>query len=290
MKILLVFNPKAKGCRQIEPSVLTEAMKRAGADVELVSTGRPDIAVAEARGKGYDRLAVAGGDGTLRSALVDCDCPVAIMPLGTTNSVARSLKLPFDPVGMSTLAATGMEQDIDMAMVRGPNIPDGEQYSILCTSAGLDAEIVDRYERTRIKHGPSLIRYSLLSLNTAIDYPFLPMRVFADGLPVEANSRYTLVSIMKIYAGWFSYSPDADPSDGLLDLAAMRYAGPMGHTEGVVRAYLSKPPRRSTIAKAKKIRIESSYDIKVQIDGEPCGKLPIEIESLPARAKIILPV
>jgi diacylglycerol kinase (ATP) len=94
--------------------------------VQLIETASRDetIRLAEkACREGIPRVIAAGGDGTINavvSALVDCQrrqgdsATLAVLPLGTGNDLARSLKMPFDPTEAIHVCLTGRTALIDV--------------------------------------------------------------------------------------------------------------------------------------------------------------------------------
>ena len=93
---LLVYNPKAGGAaRRIDVEGVVARAASRGLALVAVPTERPRHAtelVAGRLGKDLDLVAVAGGDGTLgeaAEALLGTAVPIAILPAGTANVVAR---------------------------------------------------------------------------------------------------------------------------------------------------------------------------------------------------------
>ncbi|HEX5159395.1 MAG TPA: diacylglycerol kinase family protein [Ktedonobacterales bacterium] len=72
------------------------------------------------RDQGYDLVVAAGGDGTVGAVathLTGSELPLAILPLGTANDVARSLYLPMDISEACVAIAGAIPMDIDVGQV-----------------------------------------------------------------------------------------------------------------------------------------------------------------------------
>lgn len=72
------------------------------------------------RDQGYDLVVAAGGDGTVGAVathLTGSELPLAILPLGTANDVARSLYLPMDVNEACVAIAGAIPMDIDVGQV-----------------------------------------------------------------------------------------------------------------------------------------------------------------------------
>lgn len=84
------------------------------------------------RDQGYDLVIAAGGDGTVgavASQLVGSDLPMAILPLGTANDVARSFYLPMDVTQACGILAGAVPLDIDVGQVI-PGLVEPGAYSV----------------------------------------------------------------------------------------------------------------------------------------------------------------
>lgn len=97
MRAVLFHNPSS-GSKGFEKDDILAALKLADIDAAYVST--KGSAVEEAFDKKADLFIAAGGDGTIRTVISgarDRGVPVAILPLGTANNVARSLGIAGTP-------------------------------------------------------------------------------------------------------------------------------------------------------------------------------------------------
>ena len=113
-KIVLFQNP-ASGAPSPEPrrrirdrlEAISDSLTEVIVDRDMNLAGR----AAETAQENADLVVVAGGDGTVREvagALVSTDIALAIIPLGTFNNLALSLKLPIDPDAVCDLIEAGL--------------------------------------------------------------------------------------------------------------------------------------------------------------------------------------
>jgi diacylglycerol kinase family enzyme len=95
--------------------------------------------------EGLGRVVACGGDGTITDVLDVLvnypDVPLAIVPLGTGNLLARNLDIPLDLKEAVAVAVSGRIREIDLGRVNG-------QVFVLNVSAGLDAEIMAQTDTT----------------------------------------------------------------------------------------------------------------------------------------------
>lgn len=276
-KALLIVNPAAGTRTGWTPDDLARLVRSHGLEVDCVVERCASEVAADAQERGYDLVIAAGGDGTVRSVACATTLPVAILPAGTSNSVARSLGIPLDMKSAARVAATGHVADVDLGEAEGPNLREPRMSFLLCASAGFDAEAARRYEMKRRRRG-SILAYAAIAVKTGLDFQQRDIRVLAEGHCV-ALGKMTIVSNMRHYAGWLTPAPDATPTDGLLDLVAVRSFGVFGLVGAAVDALLGlhQRPSRALVQRLASMRLESDYDLPVEIDGEPVGFLPVDI-------------
>jgi diacylglycerol kinase family enzyme len=159
MRALLVVNPKATTTTERGRDVLARALG-SEVDLEVVYTARrghaADLARTAAQG-GLDLVVTLGGDGTVNEVVnglmaVSGDAAarpaLAVVPGGSTNVFARALGLPREwPEGTGTILEAlrlGRARTIGLGMA-------DERYFTFCAGMGLDAAVVRRVERARLR-------------------------------------------------------------------------------------------------------------------------------------------
>jgi diacylglycerol kinase family enzyme len=173
MRALLVVNPKATTTSERGRDVLVRAL-RSEVDLTVEYTRRRGHAADLAHRAVTDRMDVVvalGGDGTvnevvnglLRDGPAERVPALGVVPGGSTNVFARALGLPRDAV-----EGTGVLLD---ALHDGRSRPIGlgradGRYFTFCAGFGLDAEVVRKVERARLRgkaSTPGLYIRSLVS-------------------------------------------------------------------------------------------------------------------------------
>jgi len=121
-RALLVSSPHAGNAARA--GQVTTQLKRLGITVaKKIPVGELDHSQPQGalwREQGYDLVVAAGGDGTVgavASHLTGTELPLAILPLGTANDVARSLYLPMDVAEACVAIAGALPMDIDVGQV-----------------------------------------------------------------------------------------------------------------------------------------------------------------------------
>jgi diacylglycerol kinase (ATP) len=117
MRATLFHNPSA-GHKADKDDILA-AMKLADFDVRYVSVKQDDVE--QALGKKTDLIVIAGGDGTITEIITklrDRSIPVAVLPLGTANNIARSLGVSGTPQELVETWKLDNTRPLDVGMVK----------------------------------------------------------------------------------------------------------------------------------------------------------------------------
>ncbi|MEE6273993.1 diacylglycerol/lipid kinase family protein [Georgenia wangjunii] len=122
----VVFNPSKSADGERLRSLVTQSAAEAGLSEPLwfeTTVEDPGLGQArEALAAGASVVIAAGGDGTVRAvaeALAGTTTPMALLPLGTGNLLARNLDLPLgDQREMVTVALTGRDRPMDLGWLR----------------------------------------------------------------------------------------------------------------------------------------------------------------------------
>src|SRR5512146_2150365 len=110
--IVVIYNPAARRASEGKIARATAYLEKKGFAVELLRTetaGHARQLAAEARGRTPHLIVAAGGDGTVNeviNGIARTDTPLGVLPLGTTNVLARELDIPEDIYGALDTAVT----------------------------------------------------------------------------------------------------------------------------------------------------------------------------------------
>ena len=243
--------------------------------------------------KGRLRAVVAaGGDGTVaeivnRSA---ADVPVSVYPLGTANLLARYFHLECDPVALANTLAEGATVRLDAGSANG-------RIFLSMVGCGFDGEVVDRLHRMRAGRHISYWTYARPIIEAIQSYAYHDVRVgyeLADGtqVPVDGHTaRWVFVVNLPDYAGGLRLAPDAVGTDGMLDLCTFGQ-GSLWHGLkylGFVAIGQHKVLADCTTARVRGCGSSRPRRCAYQLDGDPGGFLPLDIEVLPERMTLVAP-
>jgi diacylglycerol kinase family enzyme len=218
MRAMLLVNPKATTTNARRRDVLIRAL---GAAVELTVEetryrGHAASLSATARAKGYDVVAVLGGDGTINETVNGLLNPVnghdtahqddpsagrpalIVIPGGSANVFARALGLPNDAVDATGAVLEALREGRRRTVGLGQALWDGEsRYFTFCSGMGYDAEVVRAVEGLRgtgRKATPTRYVNTALRHYVATDKRHPAMTLTGPGIPAARGVYMAIIS------------------------------------------------------------------------------------------------
>ncbi len=225
MRVTLMHNPTA-GQGHPTGDELTAVISAAGYKVRYQSTKEKDYA--QVLQAAADLVVVAGGDGTIRKVanlLVGCDVPIAMIPLGTANNIAKSLGITGTMKELVHSWSGARRRKLDVGVVRAPW---GKNYFFEGMGCGLFTDVMAALDAKETEDPAIFARtdnpigVALRALRAALaDQRALNLRVSVDG--ADLSGRYLMLEALNIrHVGPNLFlAPDADPGDGLLDFVLL---------------------------------------------------------------------
>ncbi|MET7344006.1 diacylglycerol kinase family protein [Streptomyces sp. NPDC087866] len=234
-RTVVVVNPTVADEEQRETlRLVLEQYGRHGA--EFVDTTADDPGGGQAAAAvrdGASLVVVCGGDGTIRAAadrLAGTGVPLAVVPCGTGNLLARNLGLPVAPAEALAAALGGTERRIDLGRIEGDGLP--ATHFTAMSGAGLDAAMLEN-TGSAAKAAIGWPAYVVAGLR-GLRAPRMSVSVRLDGGPVlRRTARMVLLANIGDVQGGATLVPSARPDDGLLDLALFDPHGPGGWLRAV---------------------------------------------------------
>ncbi|WP_405624970.1 diacylglycerol kinase family protein [Streptomyces sp. NBC_00016] len=219
----VIFNPTVTGeaDREALRGVLEGHGHRAPVFIETTAEDPGTGQTAGAVRDGARLVVVCGGDGTLRAAadaLADSGVPMAVVPCGTGNLLARNLGLPLSPVDALDAALSGAPHRLDLGRIEGDGLT--ATHFAAMSGAGLDAEIMEHTD-DRAKSVLGWPAYVLAAVGT-LRTPRMRLTVRLDDAPaLRRTARMVLIGNVGTVQGGTTLLPAARPDDGQLDLLVL---------------------------------------------------------------------
>ena len=287
-RIQLIVNPiSGKGLGGEAVAQLEQRLQAAWPQVEVatfVTQRRADAQTFAASLDGRTSLVVVvGGDGTLHEVINgQIEIPLTVFPTGTGNAFATDRGLQGDFEAFDQLLRTGVVERFDLGVAN-------EQKFINMAAAGILGQIhrafwQHRHERERMGR---LVREVLRVLGR---HEFPPVSVRCDGAEATQSLSIVVVGNTALYAPGVRFTPDASPSDGLLDVCTFPVPSPLDLPRWLVALlrgrHLDLPEIR--YQRARNVRLEGPA-VPCHLDGEYMGTTPLTISIRPRSVAVLVP-
>ena len=290
MKTFIIINP-VSGARHMEDAALERAALINFPDAQGAFTkyaGHATELAAQAVKDGYERVIVAGGDGTINEtakALVGTQTALGIVPKGSGNGLARELGMPL----LYEEAWTALQKAVPVACDVGQ--ANGEYFFNLA-GVGIEAEIARQFA----EHGKHGARgkwpYFKLGAKAVFTYQPKTLRVRYNGKD-EILTPLTLVFANGTqYGSNFKIAPRANLSDGLFDMVEVL---PVSKFKLALAAptFFSKTFRPVEVTRTQRTAeavINYDGEIVYHLDGEPkVTQNELKISLLPKALRLLVP-
>ena len=290
MRLLVIYNPvsgRGRSRRLFEKVI--DHLEAWGCHLRVIETaaaGDAEMWLRRLHVRSYDRVVIAGGDGTINEAvngLADgnADCPLAIIPTGTANVLACEMGLPVNADIIARTIVCGKAVPVALGMA-------DSRYFILMAGAGFDAHVVAGVSPTQ-KARLGKLAYVLSSFRTFFSYRFPRYRVTVDDRVFEVAS--VIVTNACHYAGPYVIAPTARLQAARLHICLFERSGRLAAFKYGLGLLLGRLPRMSgfTIVEGKRIQIAGPPLDPVQIDGDLSALLPLDIRMLNEAIDLVVP-
>lgn len=251
---------------------------------------------------GVKTIIVLGGDGTINeviNGISDFDQVIlGYIPTGSSNDLARSLKVPKDPIiSLEHILSPTEFKYVDIGIIKMMESGTDRKFAV-STGLGFDAAICEEALRSNIKNvlnkfGLGKLTYVIIALKQLISCPFLEGDVIVDGKIIHSYKKILLITAMihKFEGGGMRIAPAANPFDGKLsvciahDLSKLRVLsvlpfllfGKHTHFKGI------------ETFDCKTLEINLHKPTIVHVDGEYPGSFQhVEVSCAPKQLRIIL--
>ncbi len=167
--VLLIVSPHA-GHATLSPGDLLRSAGLTVAETLPVSALDRNLPLgAQWRAQGIHAVIAAGGDGTLgaiATQLAGSGLPMGILPMGTSNDSARSLRVPIDPAEAARAIAEGIPTPVDVGLVL-PALTEPGALARDAAIAGADAQLsgIAPQHAALASHGAYFMHALTLGLN-----------------------------------------------------------------------------------------------------------------------------
>lgn len=287
--VLVIMNPASgQGDADKRRQRVEARLREAGVPFEIRETEGEGDALRWARGTDADLVIVAGGDGTVMEAMSglienEREVPLAQLPAGTANLLARALTVPVDLDEALDLALGGVAVKMDVGY-----LPQHERYFALVAGAGWDARMIEDAPR-EIKDRFGFLAYLLSGFKALFTLRSADVTLEVDG----ESHRLRAHTVMLVNVGEVAGTRlrMGSPHDGKLDLTVLAPHTPWGLLRLATRLISGNFENTRDLRHfaAERVAVRTSPELEFQVDGEPLGHTPFHAEVVPSGALLVVP-
>jgi len=283
---VLVYNPAAGRFPLSEKRLkaLLENLDRYGIRAEAAMTRPLQEPSTWLNLKDTDLLIVYGGDGTLHGVIeqaVKWKVPVALLPAGTTNVLARELGIPRDPEQALSLVGRRKLQKIHLGQANG-------KYFHLMAGIGFDGYVISRMNQP-MKKVLGIGAYWLAAAIAILRYPLPPFELKIEGEVHQGT--FAVIGNARYYGGEFLVTPRASVKESCLDVCLFTGRQRWRYLSYLLGILSGKHLHYHDVIYRKVQHVELSGDssVPIQMDGELIGHGPMEFISSSEGLEVVVP-
>lgn len=286
---LLIINPNSRQGAEAELDEGLARLAQAGITVVRVASQSPEQSVQAVREhrNNVDLVIMGGGDGTISSmaaTLYECGLPLAVLPLGTANDLARSLGLTGGLEQAFDTIIAGRRQRIDLGVVN-------KHYFFNVAHLGLGVKVTQELT-DELKKQWGVFSYLKAFFVALARVKQFKVRLVADGVHYRQRSIQMAVGNGRYYGGGNVIDEATRIDDGQLSLYSLR---PQTVWELLTLAPLLRDGRqrynrRVFYIQAKHIEITAgAKPMAIHADGEPVTQTPATFTVIPQALAVLMP-
>jgi len=300
---LLIHNPNAGLGGRGRRRILDEARRilfAGGIEAHLAETRGPGDATEmayRASTEGRQLVIACGGDGTLNEVVNGLAMqqnghrvPLALLPAGTANVLAKELGLPWDIPKAAVRLLRGEVKDIALGLATPLAAPERKRYFLSVAGAGPDGMIVYSID-LGLKARVGILAYWWQGVRQLFRHRFPHFRVVTEDRKLDVS--LVVVGRTKNYGGPFQITTEADLYTDQFEMMALTTQSGFRYLTYVPTLWLGKMRGCEGVHfwKSDSIVCEplDRHRVYAQIDGEPLAQLPVEFKIVPRALKLLVP-
>lgn len=288
-RVLLIVNPASRRAARLRPKVV-KAFAKAQVECDFMLTEAPGGAatIAKTHAHKYDAVFTLGGDGTVMEvlgALAHHGPPVGVLAGGTANVVARTFRIPLNPIRAIPMLLNGDEARMDLG-----RLGDGRRFAI-GVGVGLDATMISEAP-ARLKKRFGFMAYVIGGFKAVLQNRKFELRLTVDGVVYNRQASALLVANFgAVLNELVSFGDGIVQDDGLLD-ACVFSPDNLRDSLRVLWRMMRKdfsPDPCMFYKSGREFRIETLPQMEAQADGELLGGTPVSVSVDPLAGCLLIP-
>lgn len=235
----------------------------------------------------------AGGDGTVGAAadqLAGTDAVIAILPLGTSNDVARSLGIASDPVRAAAELTTGVVRAIDVGQLVVPGQRD--RHFVHAATAGLNVHFAELATQSTVRRRFGRLTYAVAGIRALRRHQPFDCTIEYDGTTETLRLVQLSVINAPVFGGMLDLRiPGARMDDRTLSIIAVEEGPALRLLLGGLLAVAGRRGEGFGVRTITTHRLHAQVDrpLDVSLDGEVVAQLPADFVVKAKGLRVVTP-
>lgn len=239
-------------------------------------------------------IVAAGGDGTagaVANYLVNTGAVLGVLPLGSSNDFARSLRIPTRPGPAARLLSMGKVVTIDVGRLTVPGKP--ARYFIHAATVGLNVSFARLATKASLRRRFGRLTYAIAAATALHQRESFDCELHHDGLIEHLTLVHLAFINAPIFGGFLGMRvPGVNLDDRMLDVIAVEHIS----TRRLLLAAalpilnLTRPVPGIRTLRARSLQVRTAQELDVALDGEIQATLPAGFEVAGAALRVVTPL
>jgi diacylglycerol kinase (ATP) len=228
-------------------------------------------------------IIAVGGDGTVTlvaSEAIKTNIPMAIVPAGSANGMARELNIPENASKAFDIVLNGEEKRTDVISI------NGEHLCLHLSDIGINAQLVKYFQQGNVR---GKIGYAFALVKALTRRRKMRVSINSKNSEVERDAVMVLIANASRYGTGATINPEGSIYDGIFEVVIVRKFNVFDILKILLR-FQRFSPKKIEFLQATSVRIETSKKMDFQVDGEYLGKVTrVEARVLPSSLRLLVP-
>lgn len=240
---------------------------------DLIQTYQPDVVVA------------VGGDGTVNlvaKLLVNYPLPMGIIPLGSSNGLAKDLGIPNDIIKSFELILQFNVHSIDALKVNGV-------YSFHVADIGFNAKVVNRFARSIVR---GRISYGWFGLQELFKFKPFSYKIETEQVVIKGLAFMITMTNINKFGNNVNINPLGEKDDGYFEISVLKPFSPWASPKVIYHLLTDSihTTNFNRVIRCKKAIVTTEFCDSLHIDGEPMEmKDQLNVSIVPRGLRVIVP-
>lgn len=228
-----------------------------------------------------DRVVAVGGDGTLKlvaESLKGINIPIAIIPAGSANGMAKELGIPVDPLEALNVAINGSPKKIHAVLVN-------DELCIHLADIGFNAYIVKKF--SSLQHR-GMWGYTKAAWTALWNHRKMHVAFNIGGETISSEAAMVVIANATMYGTGVKINPEGKLDDDVFEIVLVKEYSVMEILK-LRFTNMALNPQNIEVFQTSSLKIKTKHKAHFQVDGEYFGKVnQIEAKLVPEAICIVV--